>query len=380
MSRNKIEQKVRIFDLQFDAKMRRDFHDRVDEILDKGFLTNDVQVETFEAEIQKCLGVKRALAVSNGTVAIEVALKALDVFGKHILVSSNTFVATALAIEAAGGVPVPIDIDSDFRGVDPEALKSQINRFGSDIGALVIVHIGGLISNHVEDIVSICSAHQIPVIEDCAQSFGSYHKGSSAGTFGAVGSFSLQTTKVLTCGEGGFVITGNQRLYEGAKSIRFYGADFSSSGVFCGFGGNYKMPELSAALALSDLKRVNKRIAKRIQLAQTYQRCLDSQFYTTLKPFNNQVSSYYKQIVMCQFDRSHLIDYCNQNGVSITGGVYYIPLHRQPRYVEISQGIGYPNTDKFSDYHFCPPCYPELEVEQVEFVSEVLNEYARNHG
>ena len=108
MSRNKIEQKVRIFDLQFDAKMRRDFHDRVDEILDKGFLTNDVQVETFEAEIQKCLGVKRALAVSNGTVAIEVALKALDVFGKHILVSSNTFVATALAIEAAGGEAITL--------------------------------------------------------------------------------------------------------------------------------------------------------------------------------------------------------------------------------------------------------------------------------
>ena len=364
-----MKKKIRIFELKFDHKFRKNFTIGVKKIFDQGFLTNHSYVKKLESKFSKINSSKFSIAVNSGTAALELIFRSLNVKNKKVLIASNTFVATALAVKSAGGIPVPIDIEKRYFSLCPIQLKKKISQ--KNISAVVIIHIAGLVSPNIYRIKKICDEKKIPLIEDCAQAYGSTLNNKKVGNFGLAGAFSFQTTKVVTSGEGGIVTTNNKKFFMKLISNRFYGVSLKETLNFVSDGNNLKMPELIALAAICDLDRSKERIKKRIKIAKRYQYLLKNSDYKTLSPPQNSTSSYYKQIIFSKHSRKKIEQVLNSKNISLTGGVYYVPLHRQPT-IGIKNDKLFPNSSYFSDNHFCPPCYPELELSDIDYICKVL--------
>ncbi len=361
----------RIFDISFNKKFKKKLNNRIDDILKIGFLSNDKYVTLFEKKFSKFQGSKYCLTTTNGTSALEVVLRSINVKNKVVLLSTNTFIATALSVENAGGIPVPIDIDNSYQGMCPEKLKKAIKKYKKKIGALIIVHIGGLISPKIEQIVKISKSNNLPLIEDCAQAHFSTFNNKKAGSFGIAGTFSFYTTKCVTSGEGGCVVTNYKKIYEKIKRLRQFGVLKEDKDNHELFGSNFKLSEIQAAFLLTDLERSKIRVAKRNLIAKRYQKNFKNSEWLALKPENGN-TSYYKQIIIGPVKRNILKKYLNKNKIQLTGGVYNIPIHKQKRYKKKFIHSDFPNANFFCDYHFCPPCFPEINFKQVDYISKKI--------
>ena len=173
------------------------------------------------------------------------------------------------------------------------------------IGAVIIVHIGGLISSRIEQIVKISKSNNLPLIEDCAQAHFSSFKSKKAGSFGIAGTFSFYTTKCVTSGEGGCVVTNNKKTYEKIKRLRQFGVLKKDKDNHELFGSNFKLSEIQAAFLLTDLERSKQRVRKRNLIARRYQKNFKNSEWLALKPKNGK-TSYYKQIVISPVKRNLL--------------------------------------------------------------------------
>ncbi len=219
------------------------------------------KVQEFEKRFAEFTGRKYALAVSSGSAALKVALAALGVgFGDEVITSGFTFVATWEAILECGAVPVFCDID-DTLNLDPGELSKKIT---PRTKAIIPVHMLGA-QARIETIMDVADQRHIPVIEDTAQACGGFIKGKALGSFGAIGTFSFDSVKTLTTGEGGMLIMDDPELYRRASEYHDHGHDHIGpdrgleSRSFIGF--NYRMMELQGALGLAQLSKLNKMIA-----------------------------------------------------------------------------------------------------------------------
>ena len=365
---------VPIFRLEFDTEFREKFEDGCREIFDNGILTNGQKVQEFEEKFAAFMAVGNALTVNSGTGAIEIALRALDVRGKKVIIPTNTFIATAAAVENAGAEILPLDVENESFGLSPEALRKNLS---SEIGGVIIVHVGGIISRYVFEIREMCEQFGVPLIEDACHAHGSQYKGRKAGTFGTAGCFSFFPTKVMTCGEGGMVITEDVDLYERMLSIRQFGMDLEDKDLHVRPGSNFKMTEFQALLGILDLERLPRRLERRRILARVYEDHLADSHWQVIQPPTGEQCSFYKQIVITPFRRQRVRDYCASKGISLTGEVYRYPLHQQPLHARFKENSSYPVADGFCPWHICPPLYPELSEEEIVFVCTTLKEMDR---
>jgi 8-amino-3,8-dideoxy-alpha-D-manno-octulosonate transaminase len=216
------------------------------------------KVKSFEKEFADYCGVKHALAVSSGTAALRVALAALGISpGDEVITQGFTFVATWETILDAGAIPVFAEID-DTLCLDPDDL---VNRITPRTKAVLPVHMCGSMAR-IAELVSAAANKHIPVIEDTAQSCGGRWKGKALGAFGKMGTFSFDSVKTMTTGEGGMVITDDEELYTKASEYHDHGHDHDTT-VPRGlekrrfFGVNYRMMELQGALGLAQLKKLD---------------------------------------------------------------------------------------------------------------------------
>lgn len=366
---------VRIFDLNFDNEFRQRFHEGCEKIFDEGYLTDHTFTRLFEKKYAEFCGTKYSLAVSNGTTAIELALRALQVRGKKVLIPTNTFIATAIAVLNAGAFPIFLDVENDYFGLDPHELEKNLS---PDVAAVVVVHIGGHISPHFKLIAKICQQKSIPIVEDAAHAHGASLNGDKAGSLGSFGAFSHFMTKVMTTGEGGSVTCQDDELYGRAFSSRRFGFDPQNTISHLREGSNFKMGEFQALMGVLELERLDSRIAKRRALALRYQENLKGSPWRCLADTVETKGSYYKQVIISPIDRSKVVEYFLKNKVALTGGVFFTPLHRQPVYLGVSDEKNFPNANFFADSHICPPCYPELDFESVDRVCELLLHLARS--
>ena len=218
---------------------------------------NNYKTRELERQFAEYMGVKYAHAVSSGTAAIHCALAAAGVgSGDEVITTAWTFIAPIEAICALGATPVPVNLDSSFH-LDPKLLESKIT---SKTKALVLVPMWA--SPDMEALVDICEKNSIMLIEDAAQSLGAEFKGKKLGTFGQLGSFSFDAGKTLHVGEGGMVITDNKELYEKVAEFSDHG-HMHIEGLPRGKdprrmpGLNYRMSELTAAVGLAQLKKID---------------------------------------------------------------------------------------------------------------------------
>jgi dTDP-4-amino-4,6-dideoxygalactose transaminase len=313
------------------------------------------------------------LCVTSGTAALEVALKAVGVEDKEVIIPSNTFFATSVAARNAGAKIQLTDIENETFSMCPRSLERCITK---NTKAVVVVHIGGMVSSRIGEIVDICKSRSLYLIEDAAHAHGSRSNEYVAGCIGDIACFSFFPTKVMTTGEGGMIATNNDRLFELCKSLKNFGRSNQDVAICVNdFGNNFKVSEFTSLMGLLELDRVKERINRRKTLAKIYADELTGMYNVCY----DAQSSFYKVIVKTHKDLDYHT-YCKNKGVRLTGEVYKTPIHEQPLYYNQFDPKDFPITNSFSKSHICPPLYPELTDDQVKYTCEVLKECYENKG
>ncbi|MFV8352505.1 LegC family aminotransferase [Flavobacterium sp. XS2P14] len=242
-------------------------------------------VDQFELMMQGITQTQKAVAVVNGTAGIQVALRLVGVkAGDEVLTQALTFVATANAIAYQNASPVFLDVDLDTMGLSPKAVAAFLEEFGDlqedgcynkktgkKISACVPMHTFGF-PVHLDELISVCNAWKIPVVEDAAESLGSEYKGKPTGGLGKVGVFSFNGNKIVTCGGGGAIVTNNITIGDKGKYLTTTAKlPHPYEYVHDEMGYNFRMPNLNAALACAQLEQLDGFLENKRKLAKEYQ-------------------------------------------------------------------------------------------------------------
>jgi perosamine synthetase len=353
----------------FDDDARREILARIDDCLTTGMLAQGKYVREFEQRWAEYTGAKYAIAVNTGSSAIEICLRIIGVEGKKVLVPVNTFAATATSVLLAGGRVKFVDIDPTTLSLSLRELESRLTP--QTTGA-IIVHIGGVITPEIEEIASWCRDRGLWLFEDCAHAHGSENNGRRAGSFGIAGAYSFFATKVMTSGEGGMIVTSDEVIAQRAVRLRDHGKPEPWVSYHTDLGTNWRMSELNAAVALSQLARLDDFIAWRDRIARLYTELLrDVPQVTPISP--NAGTSWYKYILLldAKIDRDKLKQSMAEQGVSLSGEVYSTPLHKQPIFKDMSHE-SFPVAEDFCRRHICLPLYYGMSQEEAEFVVDIL--------
>lgn len=294
-----------------------------------------------------------AVPLVNGTVSMEVACRAAGIgWGDEVIIPAYTVQATAVAPMAAGAIPVIVDIDPDTYCIDPEAAESAITE---KTKAIIPVHLGAQMAD-MDAIMDIAERHNLIVIEDCAHAHGARWRGQGAGTIGDFGSFSLQSTKTLTAGEGGVLLCKTRELTERAVRIIDFSRSYDTRKKLFTLGTNYRMTELQAALANIALDRFSEQARQREDMAAYMDEELgEIPGVRILKRSPHHTTrSVYRYIFAIDpevFGVEHDVVFCALGREGIPCWVGYEPLHRselfQPRFSRLPVPSAFPERFQF---------------------------------
>ncbi len=289
-------------------------------------------VNRFEKMMCEITNSKFAIATVNGTSALHMALLLSDVKnGDEVISQSLTFIATCNAISYVGASPLFVDVDLETLGMSPISLSSFLEKTaekkddgfyynkitGKRIKACVPMHTFGLPCK-IDEIVEICNAYNITVIEDAAESIGSFYKEIHTGTFGKIGAFSFNGNKTVTCGGGGAIVTNDEKIAIKAKHLTTQ-AKVSHLWEFVHdeIGYNYRMPNINAALACAQLENLSNIINSKRELAKRYEQFFENQEIKFVTESKTARSNYWLNTILCKdkLERDDFLKYTNDNGV-----------------------------------------------------------------
>ncbi|MCX7591388.1 MAG: DegT/DnrJ/EryC1/StrS family aminotransferase [Kiritimatiellae bacterium] len=352
-------------------------------VLDGGWYILGTEVQKFEEEFARYLGVQHAIGVANGTEALQIALLACGIGqGDMVLTVSHTAVATVAAIELTGARPVLVDVDSSYMTMDPDSLQNGIEQLAREnssarsvLKAVIPVHLYGQPAD-MTAISEIARKHGLAIIEDCAQSHGASFAGQRTGTFGDMAAFSFYPTKNLgALGDGGMVVTNNHELAERARLIRQYG--WRDRYVSTLQGLNSRLDELQAAILRVKLSRLDADNERRRIIAAQYGRELARIPDLILPRTRPGATHVYHQYVIRASRRDELQAFLKQRGIG-TQIHYPIPVHQQPayRHVRVMGVNGLERTERLCREILSLPMYPQLSDEEVQRVTGAITEWS----
>lgn len=366
--------KVPAAKIYFPKKDRKQILSKINEALDTGQLTLGKHGREFEEKFAKYVGTKHAVATNSGTSALEIILRALDIKGRSVIVPTNTFLATILAIIHAGAKPILADISQNLC-LDP---RSVIKNIKKDTKAVIIVHIGGVVSPQIKEIQKLCKKNKLFLIEDAAHAHGSTLNGKMAGTFGRAAAFSFYPTKVMTSGEGGMITTDDENLCKRALVFRDQGKAGFYGNLHTELGYNWRMSEPHAILGLAQLAYLKEFISARRKIAKIYDRGLKKIKQIQLLDLPKNVkSNYYKYVAFLdeKIDRSFLKKEMKEKyGVSLSGEVYELPCHLQPILKKLYgyKSGKFPVAERLCRTQVCLPVFPTMSRGQAKYVVNSL--------
>ncbi len=252
-----------------------------------GFPEPGPKASEFEAAFATYQGARYGILMANGTITMEVALKALDVgWGDEVIVPALTFVATAYAPMAAGALPVIVDVTPETWTIDPEQVEAAVT---PRTRAIIPVHLGQQMAD-MDRLTAIAERHGLAIVEDCAHAHGQMWNGRGAGCIGAFGSFSHQSSKILTAGEGGSLLTNDEHLARRAHSLIDCGRPKDPEEREYTFGANYRLGELHAALLVAQLARFEEQRAEREAAAHAFEELAPQVPGVTIKPRDPRIT------------------------------------------------------------------------------------------
>lgn len=371
--------KITMADPHFDTIDRERIHREVDNILDSA-LSMGPNVIAFQEEFAKQMNVRHAIAMNSCSSALESALLVHQIKGKEVIIPSQTFVATGMAVHLSGGQPVFAEISPNTLCLDLDDVKSKVTK---NTAGIILVHMTGIITPDIKAFKNFCKESNLFLIEDAAHAPGAILSGEYAGTIGDVGCFSFFPSKVMTSGEGGMLVTNNDEIARFARSYQNRGRDMSSIvEIYNMPGRNVRMTEMSALLGRIQLEKLDDFLKKRRALAKIYQKELFGvDGINVLIPEDLKSSSFWKVpiILNSDIDRSVLTEHMQLNGISVDWA-YNPPLHLQPVFVDLYQTFEgqLPITESSLASHICLPCHPRMEEKDALYVAQVLKDYLKD--
>ncbi|MEW4282275.1 DegT/DnrJ/EryC1/StrS family aminotransferase [Priestia koreensis] len=340
----------------------------IEGVIDGGQYILGPKVKELEEKIAQKLGVKEAVAVGNGTDALVLTLDALGIkSGDEVITTPFTFFASAEAISRVGATPVFVDVDPITYNLDPKKLEKAIT---SATKAIIPVHLFGQPAE-MDDIVEIAKKHQLYVIEDACQAFGSSYKGRRTGSLGDVACFSFFPTKNLgTLGDGGIITTSNEQLAARIRKLRMHGT--SKKYYHDSIGYNSRLDEIHAAILLIVLDKIDTWNEKRREHAAYYRSHLANHpLFTPPKEFDH-LTHIYHLFCLGSTKRKEIMEKLAEH--DIQSGVYYPQcLHLQEVYADLSYKKGdFPVSEHLSETLFAIPLDPFITKEEQDEVIGVL--------
>ncbi len=360
--------KIDFANLQYQYKLYKDEIDEaIDEVLEKSNYIMGEEVAILENNLEKFTGAQYAITCSSGTDALVLAMMALDIQpGDEIITTPFTFIATAETIAFLGAVPVFVDIDEKTYNIDPSKLEENIS---SKTKAIIPVSLYGQPAE-MDVIQSIATKHNLKVIVDGAQSFGSTYKGKTDSNLGDISTTSFFPAKPLGCfGDGGAVFTNNEELATKMKSLRVHGQSKRYHHKYIGMGG--RMDTLQCAIVNIKLKHYKKDLALRQEVAEKYTKALQDK--DIVLPFiDKNTTSVFAQYSIRVKERDKLQTKLKEKGIP-TAVHYPMPLHLQEcfEYLNYTKG-DFPIAEQISQEIMSLPMNPYISDDEIAYITKVL--------
>lgn len=349
--------------------------DAVVETLKSDYLTTGPKVKEFEDALAKFSDVKYCVAVSNGTTALHLASLVLLNKGDKVLTTPNSFLATSNSILYVGAKPIFVDITKDGN-IDLDLCEEELKK-DSTIKAIYAVAFSGNPLNQ-NKLKYLKERYKVAILEDCAHAIGATYNGVKAGSCANsdISIFSFHPVKHITTAEGGAITTNSKEIYEKLLILRAHGMvktpdmkpwEYEMREL----GHNYRITDIQCALGLSQLNKLESFIARRKEIAKTYDSAFKNTIIKPLYTFDSN-SSYHLYVVLVDFtklnvSKEELFIQLREKGIGIQ--LHYIPINKQPYYKNLGYGNEHtPVMDKYYEECFSLPMYPLLSDEEQQYV------------
>lgn len=346
------------------------------DVLRSDYITTGPKVEEFERVVAEYVGAKYAVAVSNGTAALHIACLAAGISpGDEVITTPITFAASANCILYCGGTPVFADIDPDTYNIEPDNIRKKVT---PQTKALIPVHFAGQPCD-MDAIHEIAKEYHLIVIEDGAHALGAEYKGRKIGALSDMTIFSFHPVKSITTGEGGMVITNDEKLYQKLRMFRGHGITRDivqlkyNEGLWYYeqqlLGFNYRITDIQCALGISQMKKLDKFLKRRRELVYRYneafRNCEDIVIPYQREETDSGWHLYVIQVL--NHDRKQIFERLRENGIGVN--VHYIPVYKHPYYREngyLEEYCG--NAEEVYKHMISLPLYPLLTNEEQDIV------------
>lgn len=336
-------------------------------------------VNRFQDAFTAFHGGGHALCTSNGTTALHLAMEAMGIGpGDEVLVPDLTFGASANAVMHTGATPVFVDIDPQTWTIDPEQIREKIT---GRTRAIMPVHLYGHPCD-MDPIMQLAKAHELFVIEDCAEALGAKYKGQKVGTFGDASCFSFFANKVITTGEGGMVMTNDPELLERMQLLRDHGMTRAHRYWHLAPGYNYRLTNIQAAIGLAQIERIDSFLQHRLDISARYRSLLSDIEGLTLPPSASWAHNIFWlfSIVVDEsttgFSRDELSHALAQEGIETRP--FFYPMHEQPAFPS-GEKHTFPVTDWVAWRGINLPTSSNITIKDVDRVCKAIRRYAADH-
>lgn len=351
---------------EFDDELRKAF----ERVFKSSWYIDGVEDAEFESNFAKFCNAGYCVGTGNGLDALMLALKALDIkFGDEVIIPSNTYIATALAVTYVGAKPIFVEPDIRTFNINPDLIEERIT---DKTKAIMPVHLYGQPCD-MDSIMKVAKKHGIYVIEDCAQAHGSTYKGKVIGSFGDAAGFSFYPGKNLgALGDAGAMVTNNKELADKVRALRNYGSDYKYHHVYKGY--NSRLDELQAAFLSTKLPHLNKMNIERRKIANRYLEGINNS-EVILPYFIPETEPVWHIFgVRCK-RRDELEKYLNEKGIG-TNKHYPIPMHMQECYKDLGIKEGeLPISEEISATELSIPLYYGMTNQEIQYVIDAINNF-----
>jgi len=357
-----------------EKELNADLKYAFERVFDNSFYIKGEECARFEKAFADFCKVKACIGVGNGLDALMLSLRALGIGeGDEVIVPSNTYIATALAVTYVGAKPVFVEPLLETFNIDPSLIETAIT---NRTKAIIPVHLYGQPCD-MDPIMEIAEKHGLYVIEDCAQAHGAKYKGKRVGSFGDAAGFSFYPGKNLgALGDAGAVVTSNLELAEKVSAFGNYGSDYKYHHIYK--GNNSRLDELQAAFLSVKLQHLDRMNEFRRHIAGRYLNEIKNDLIKLPTVIDDAVPVWHIFGLRC-FVRDELEKYLNAKGIG-TNKHYPIPIHLQKCYEDLGLGAGsLPISEEISRTELSIPMYYGMTDEEVSYVVDALNDFGKNN-
>ena len=356
--------------LPMEHELEHDLRAAFDRVFDSSWYILGKEDTEFEKEFAAYCGTGYAIGVGNGLDALMLCLKALEIgAGDEVIVPSNTYIATALAVTYVGASPILVEPDPATYNIDPSRIEEAIT---DKTKAIMPVHLYGQACD-MDPILEVAKKHGLYVVEDCAQAHGALYKGKRVGSFGDAAGFSFYPGKNLgALGDGGAAVTDDEALAKKIRTIANYGSDYKYHNIYK--GNNSRLDEIQAAFLSAKLKHLDRMNEERRRVADRYLSGIKNDKLVLPYIAEGCVPVWHIFAVRCDM-RDDLEKYLNDRGIG-TNKHYPIPIHRQVCYSDLGIPEGAPPiAESISATELSLPLYYGMTDEDVDYVIDAINTF-----